>query len=208
VQRQAQLNVLVHDAEAVLELALEQSDDPDVRLVGWLLTKVLGDDVEKDESGVAYIAQGTAEDRTVSMTDPQMRHGRKSSSHRFDGFKASVSIDQDSELILDIDDLAANAGDGQALMPGVERVEDHADVQVERVIGDTAEFKALYNPRSAVERIIRELVRHGLRRTRYIGERKRHLQRLWIAEAVNLKRLFTLAQARHRDLRIAVAAIA
>ena len=45
-QRQTQLNVLVADAEATLELALEQSDDPEVRLVGWLLTKILGDDVE------------------------------------------------------------------------------------------------------------------------------------------------------------------
>jgi hypothetical protein len=328
VQRRAQLNVLVNDAQAVLELALEQSDDPDVRLVGWLLTKVLGDDVEKDEAGVAHIAQGTAEDRTVSMTDPQMRHGRKSSAQRFDGFKAAVSIDQNSELILDIDDLEANAGDGQALMPSVERVEEHAHVQVQRAIGDgasltgdnlaacadhrdaqgqpqpidlvgplrqpvnprvdksafqidlqgqtctcpcgytvagqtakdkqgrevlqftfdrpscegcalfadcvrskktgrtitthaheallqqararqqTAEFKALYNPRSAVERIISQLVRHGLRRTRYTGDRKRYLQRLWTAAAVNLKRLFTLAQARNLDLRVAVAAIA
>ena len=69
-------------------------------------------------------------------------------------------------------------------------------------------FKALYNPRSAVERIIGELVRHGLRQTRYIGERKRRLQRLWTAAAVNLKRLFTLAQANNADLHAAIAALA
>ena len=69
-------------------------------------------------------------------------------------------------------------------------------------------FKALYNPRSAVERIIGELVRHGLRHTRYIGERKRRLQRLWTAAAVNLKRLFTLAQANNVDLHAAIAALA
>lgn len=327
-QRQTQLNVLVADAEATLELALEQSDDPEVWLVGWLLTKILGDDVEQDADGVAHLGQGTAEDRIVSLTDPQMRHGRKSAAHRFDGFKASVSIDQESELILDIDDLAANAGDGQALMPSIERVEAHADVVIERAIGDGAYvtgdnlaacaahcdtqgqphpidlvgplrqpanpavdksafqidvdeqtctcpqgytvpgrvvkdkqrrdvlkftfdrpgceacalfadcvhskktgrtvtthaheallqkararqqmegFKALYNPRSAVERIISELVRHGLRQTRYIGDRKRRLQRLWTAAAVNLKRLFTLAQANNVDLHAAIAALA
>ena len=66
-------------------------------------------------------------------------------------------------------------------------------------------FKALYNPRSAVERIIGELVRHGLRQTRYIGERKRRLQRLWTAAAVNLKRLFTLSQANNVDLTAVLA---
>ena len=69
-------------------------------------------------------------------------------------------------------------------------------------------FKALYNPRSAVERIIGELVRHGLRQTRYIGEQKRRLQRLWTAAAVNLKRLFTLSQANDVDLTAVLATLA
>ena len=327
-QRKAQLGVLVEDAEAVLDWALEHSDDADVRQVGWLLTKVLGDDVEDDTGGNTQLAHGTAQDRIVSVTDPEMRHGRKSAAHRFDGFKASVSIDQESELILDADDLAANAGDGQALMPSIERVEAHTDLVIERAIGDGAYisgdnlaacanhcdaqgqpqpidlvgplrqpanpdvhksafeidleqqtctcpqgytvsgrvvkdkqrrdvlrfafdrqgceacsrfadcvcskkngrtvtshaheallrkararqqsdgFKALYNPRSAVERIIGELVRHGLRQTRYIGERKRRLQRLWTAAAVNLKRLFALSQANNVDLTAVLATLA
>ena len=327
-QRQEQLGVLVEDAEAVLEWALEHSDDAEVRHIGWLLTKILGDDVQDDRDGNAQIAQGTAQDRIVSITDPDMRHGRKSAAHRFDGFKASVSIDQKSELILDTDDLAANAGDGQALMPSIERVEEHTDVVIERAIGDgayitgdnlsacanhcTAQgqpqpidlvgplrqpahpevhksafeinleqqtctcpqgytvsgqvvkdqqrrdvlrfafdrpscaacsrfadcvrskkngrivtshaheallqkararqqsdgFKALYNLRSAVERVIGELVRHGLRQTRYMGERKRRLQRLWTAAAVNLKRLFTLSQAHNVDLAAVLARLA
>jgi len=45
------------------------------------------------------------------------------------------------------------------------------------------------------------LVGHGLRDTRYLGEPKRQLQRLWTGAAVNLKRLFTLAQAQQKDLR-------
>ena len=69
-------------------------------------------------------------------------------------------------------------------------------------------FKALYNSRSAVERIIGELVRHGLRQTRYIGERRRRLQRLWTASAVNLKRLFTLSRANDVDLTAVLATLA
>ena len=61
-------------------------------------------------------------------------------------------------------------------------------------------FDVAYRLRPAVERKIGELVRHGLRRTRYVGERKRQLQRLWLGAAVNLKCLFTLAQAQGVDL--------
>lgn len=64
---------------------------------------------------------------------------------------------------------------------------------------ETEEFKKLYRLRSHVERKLSELVSHGLRETRYLGEKKRQLQRLWTAAAVNLKRLFKLAQARGVD---------
>jgi hypothetical protein len=67
-----------------------------------------------------------------------MRHGRKSQAHRFDGFKAAVAVDAASELIPDVADVTAAGGDGQHLLPAVQRVEEHAGVSVERVIGDGA----------------------------------------------------------------------
>ncbi len=137
-QRQEQLGVLVADAEAVLEWALEHSDDAEVRRIGWLLTKILGDDVQEDTHGKAQLAQGTAQDRIVSVTDPDMRHGRKSSAHLFNGFKASVSTDQHSEIILDIADVTASGSDGAHLLPIIERVEVQANVLVEQAIGDGA----------------------------------------------------------------------
>ena len=60
----------------------------------------------------------------------------------------------------------------------------------------TEEFKALYRLRGAVERKIAELVGHGLRDTRYVGDEKRQLQRLWTGAAVNLKRFFKLAETK------------
>ena len=59
----------------------------------------------------------------------------------------------------------------------------------------------LYRCRSRVERKQAELVRHGLRRLRYLGQEKRQLQRLWTGAVVNLKRLFTLGQKAEQDLR-------
>ena len=137
-QRAAQLQVLFQDAEAALELATEQIDDADVRSTGWLLVKIMGDDIAPDDQGQPQIAQGTASDRIISLTEPEMRHGRKSSAQRFDGFKAAVTTEQSSEMILDIQDMRAAGSDGQELMPTIERVEQHAGVTVERVIGDGA----------------------------------------------------------------------
>ncbi len=137
-QRAEQLKALVRDAESALEMALEQVDREEVREAGWLLTKILGDDVVVDEHGDPQLGQGTAPDRIVSVTDPEMRHGRKSGSRRFDGFKVSVATEADSELIMDIADMAASEGDGKQLLPTVGRVEEHAGVEVERVIGDGA----------------------------------------------------------------------
>lgn len=70
--------MLVADADAALALALAQRDGPEVRARGWLLTKIPGDDVVLDAQCAAQIGQGTAPDRIISITDPEMRHGRKS----------------------------------------------------------------------------------------------------------------------------------
>lgn len=137
-QRAEQLKVLFDDAEAVLELAAAQSDDVDVRSTGWLLVKIMGDDIEQDGQGNPQLAQGTAADRIISITDAEMRHGRKSSAQRFNGFKAAVTTEQSSEMIVDIEDITAAGSDGQELMPTIERVEQHAGVTVERVLGDGA----------------------------------------------------------------------
>ncbi len=138
VARAAQLKTLVQDAETVLDLAVEQADDPDVRSTAWLLAKILGDDVTTDEHGDPQIGKGVAQDRIVSMTDPEMRHGRKSAAKRFDGHKVQVASDQESELLLAVEPVAANDGDGRDLVPLIETVEEQHGVTVERAIGDGA----------------------------------------------------------------------
>ena len=53
-------------------------------------------DVERQEDGPA-LKDGVSRDRIPSVHDPEMRHGRKSSSKRFDGHKAAVVVDIDSQ---------------------------------------------------------------------------------------------------------------
>jgi len=138
VARAAQWKVLVQDAEAVLGLALEQADDPEVRAAAWLLTKILGDDVTTDETSQPQLGEGTAPDRIVSLTDLEMRHGRKSAAQRFDGRKWQVAEDPSSELLLAVEPVPANVGDGRDLLAVIEQVEAQADVTVERAIADGA----------------------------------------------------------------------
>jgi hypothetical protein len=137
-QRAAQLKVLFQDAEAALDLATQHLDDDDVRSTGWLLVKILGDDLEQDAHGNPQIAEGTAPGRIISITDPEMGHGRKSSATRFDGFKVAVTTEQSSEMILDIQDIPAAGSDGQELLATIARVEQHASVTVEQMLGDGA----------------------------------------------------------------------
>lgn len=138
VARAAHLKTLVQDAEDVLDLAVEQADDDEVRTAGWLLAKILGDDVTSDEQGDPQLRQGVAEDRVVSLTDPEMRHGHKSRARLFEGRKLQVAADQASELLLAVEPIPANAGDGRDLPKTVEAIEREHDVTVERVIGDGA----------------------------------------------------------------------
>lgn len=58
--------------------------------------------------GKPRIRKGVAEDRRVSIEDAEMRHGRKSSSKTFNGFKSHIAMDIDSDLILACAVLPAN----------------------------------------------------------------------------------------------------
>ena len=62
-----------------------------------LLARILAQDIERDDSG-PRLKRGVAPDRLISVHDPEMRHGRKSSSHRFNGHKAQVAVDTDTPV--------------------------------------------------------------------------------------------------------------
>jgi hypothetical protein len=79
--------------------ASEVKDEPLTRYIE-ALTQVRAQDVEARPGGGVQIRQGVAADRRVSIEDGDMRHGRKSKSKRFNGYKQHVGTDLDSELIL------------------------------------------------------------------------------------------------------------
>jgi hypothetical protein len=64
------------------------------------LAQVKKQDVEPAPEGGVQLRQGVAEDRRVSIEDAEMRHGRKSKSKRFNGYKQHVSTHLDAGLVL------------------------------------------------------------------------------------------------------------
>ena len=58
------------------------------------------------------LKDGVSRDRMMSVHDPEMRHGHKSSPRRFDGHKAAIVVDTDSHLITAVEVLPGNANTG------------------------------------------------------------------------------------------------
>ena len=66
-------------------------------------------DVEVTEVGDPKLKKGVAKDRRISIEDPQMRHGRKSRTFKFDGYKRHLLKDLDSGLVRAVGVTPANA---------------------------------------------------------------------------------------------------
>jgi hypothetical protein len=58
-----------------------------------------------------------AKDRQISITDPEMSHGRKSAATRFDGYQRHIAQDLDEGVILAAEVLPANTPDTAGLEP-------------------------------------------------------------------------------------------
>jgi hypothetical protein len=66
------------------------------------LEQIRTQDLEPDPSGggKTRIRRGVAAERRVSVEDPDMRHGRKSKTKLFNGYKRHIALDLDTNLIL------------------------------------------------------------------------------------------------------------
>jgi hypothetical protein len=80
------------------------------------LAQIKNQDLEPDPSGGGgvKVRDGVAPDRRVSIEDADMRHGRKSSSKLFNGFKRHVATDLDTGLIMACTVMPANRSEGDA----------------------------------------------------------------------------------------------
>ena len=150
--RRKLLGEIVADADRLLELArqaLERLSADSVerqRIVdaAELLGQLLLQDVErKSGDGDAAAAgvslrDGVSKDRMLSVHDPELRHGHKSSHRRFNGHKAAIVVDTDSQLITAVDVLPGNAPDHLGALELVEQSEASTGLVAEEAMGDAA----------------------------------------------------------------------
>lgn len=136
------LGGLIEDCKKAIELAEAgscASNEVD------LLKRVVDQDVETDDDGCPRIRQGVAKGRMPSVTDPEMRHGHKSSGKAYSGHKAHLAVDTDSGIITGLGIGAPGTSDGNQLQDLVEQSKATTGSQVGEVLGDTA-----YSTREAV----------------------------------------------------------
>ena len=104
--KDALVSALANDADAVVAAFKDvKLEEPAASAVA-LLALVAGQDVEPAEGsdgrdGRWRIARKVAEDRVISVNDPQARHTRKSGEARRDGYRAHVAADPDTGIITD-----------------------------------------------------------------------------------------------------------
>ena len=149
--RSALLATIVADADRLLEVARQaQGELPEgsperqgIVAAAELLGQLLLQDVERkgnncDGDDGTGLKDGVSRDRMLSVHDPEMRHGHKSGSKRFDGHKAAIVVDTDTQLITAVAVLTGNAPDNLGALELVEQSEANTGVAVEESLGDAA----------------------------------------------------------------------
>jgi transposase len=152
--RREHLREVVADARAALVLAEQvDAAGPKLAAATALLAKIVADDVEEGppagpkrrgrpsmeeprpvvengsaEQGAAdpgpRLRQGVARDRVLSVVDPQMRWGHKSSTQHWPGHKVHLSEEPESELITHGEVRPANEHDAEPVVGFMERQEE------------------------------------------------------------------------------------
>ena len=142
-QREQLLSEIVQDGRRLLSLAEEiQKQHPAqaeaIAADAALLLRLITQDVEEKPEGGCQVKSGTAKDRVLIVHHPEMRHGRKSASKRFNGHKAAVAVEMESQLITGVEVLAGNAGDQEKALELVQQSERVLEAKVEETVGDCA----------------------------------------------------------------------
>lgn len=122
------LQRLVGEAQALLDWARVRAADAmkeeEVEDAAALLQRVLHQDTEPDPDRPkrVRIRKGVAEDRVCSVGDPEMRHGRKTRTQAFNGYKRYIVTSVDAPLVLAAEARPANVPEKESVPSLLEQV--------------------------------------------------------------------------------------
>jgi hypothetical protein len=125
--------------------------NPPLKELVATLRQLRDQDLEPDPSGGSRIREGVTPDRRISISDGEMRHGRKSKSKRIDGYKRHIATDLDTQLVIACAVTPANQPDQEALALM------HTDIQRHKRAIDEAHFDRGY----VASPVVTELVANG-----------------------------------------------
>ncbi len=139
-ERERMLTRVAQDAERALR-AVERAGgllcEEAIEDAHALLRELVGQDFDIDEEGVPRLHRGTRQDRILSVHDSEMRHGHKSRSQRFDGYKLhAAATNGETPLITAIEVTPANEQDGPQAAALIDAQPKARRPQ--RLLGDTA----------------------------------------------------------------------
>jgi hypothetical protein len=100
-------------------------DVVDAPLLPYLeaITTIRDQDLEQTKEHGVRIREGVAIDRRISIEDAEMRHGRKSRSKRFNGYKEHIAFDLDVHAIIACAVTPANRPEEEAAAPIAEDID-------------------------------------------------------------------------------------
>jgi hypothetical protein len=110
-ERSQALEMLLNTFDMVEEVIEKKMKSEPLEIVKATLEagrEIEDQNVTVDEKGKPKLKTGVAPNRRISIEDPQMRHGRKSSRQRFDGYKRHVLRDLDIGVVRAVGVTAAN----------------------------------------------------------------------------------------------------
>ena len=139
-ERERLLTRVARDAERALQAVEREPEllgDERVADAHRLLRELIGQDFEVDDDGVPRLHRGTRQGRILSVHDPEMRHGRKSPSQRFDGYKLSAAATNTADpLITAVSVAPGSEHDGPQAKRLIEAQPEER--RPERILGDSA----------------------------------------------------------------------
>jgi hypothetical protein len=141
--RDALVSALVNDANMIVEALAAVELDARAAQSLALLALVAGQDVEPAQGsdgtdGRWRIARGVAQDRVISVADPEARHVHKTVHHRQDGYKAHVAIEPDTGLFT-AGELTEACGEiNHEAVVGLSLLDEDTEPDAFEVLGDSA----------------------------------------------------------------------
>ena len=129
----AALQKLLHQVDAlerwVAKRAAKEASLPPVKPSLELLRRVIEQDIEPDPSGSGRrIKQEVSKERIISISDPEMRHGRKSKTKLFNGFKRHIVVA--NNLILATAVVPANVQEHEAAASLLDAAAEHGAIEI------------------------------------------------------------------------------